>query len=129
MKKRGFTLIEVIVAIFLIGLVTILGLPIVQNSITNYNRIKEKRHMYYLCEMAVERLRAKDKTLESICTELETKNEITVSSIGSTELDKYKCRITKIKETDMHWFLEVRIYIDNEMRNSSYVEYKTVVEK
>lgn len=129
MKRKGLTLIELIMGVFLLGLVSTVTFPIIQNSIGNYNRIKERQHMYYLCEMVVERLRAKDKNLESIFIDLETNNEITVSNIGLTDLEKYKCRITKTKENDLFMNLDVRIYIDNEMRNSHYVEYKTVIKR
>ena len=129
MKRRGFTLIEVIVGLFLLGLVSTVGFPIIQNSIENYNRVKERQHMYYLCEMVVERLRSKDDSLDDIFIELETSSEIIVSTIGAYDLEEYRCKITKTKETDIFINLDVRIYIDNEMRNSQYVEYKTVIKK
>lgn len=129
MKRKGFTLIELIIGIFLLGLVSTVGFPIIQNSIGNYNRIEERQHMYYLCEMVVERLRAKDINLEPLFIELETNKEITISSIGLTDFGKYKCLITKTKETLTYWNLDVKIYIDNEMRNSQYVEYRAVVKR
>ncbi len=129
MKRNGFTLIEVIVGMFLIGLISTVAFPIIQNSITNYNRVKEKQQMLYLCEMTVERLRAKDSTLEYLFSELESNTEVLVSKIGTTDLGKYKCKITKIKESEGLINLVVRIYIDNEKGISQYVEFKTVVKK
>lgn len=129
MKRKGFTLIELIVGLFLIGLVSTVAMPIVQNSIGNYNKINERQHMLYLCEMVVERLRAKDSNLDDIFQSLETSNEIVLSTIGSTDLGKYKCKITKTKETTLFMDLDVKIYIDNEMGNSQYVEYKTVIKR
>ena len=129
MKRKGFSLIELIVGIFLIGLVTIVALPIIQNSYMNYSRVKERQHMLYLCEMVVERLRVKDNNLNDIFIELETNNEILLESIGTTDLGKYKCSLSKTKETDFFINLDVRIYIDNEMESSQYVEYKTAIKK
>ena len=129
MKRKGFTLIEVIVGMFLIGLVATLGLPIMQNSFNNYNRVKENKQMIYLCEMVVERLRGKDSSLEDIFNDLEYKDEISLSTIGSTDLGKYKCKIIKTKAHEMYMNLDVRIYIENEMGNSPYVEYKTVIKR
>lgn len=129
MKRKGFTLIELIVGLFLIGLVSTVAMPIVQNSIGNYNKINERQHMLYLCEMVVERLRAKDSNLDDIFQSLETSNEIVLSTIDSTDLGKYKCKITKTKETTLFMDLDVKIYIDNEMGNSQYVEYKTVIKR
>lgn len=129
MKRKGFTLIEVIVGLFLLGLVSTVGFPIIQNSLGNYNRVNDRQHMYYLCEMVVERLRSKDTTLDDIFTELETSSEVNVSTIGATDLGKYKCRITKTKETEILMSLDVRISVDNEMRDSQFVEYKTVIKK
>ena len=129
MKRNGFTLIEVIVGLFLLGLVSTVGFPIIQNSIGNYNRVKERQHILYLCEMVVERLRAKDSSLDYIYEELETSSEILVTTIGRTDLGKYKCRITKTKVTEEFMNLDVRIYRDNEMRDSQFVEYKTVIKR
>lgn len=129
MKRKGFTLIELIVGIFLIGLISTVGLPMIQNTMSNYNRVKEKQEMLYLCEMVVERLRAKDNNLHDIFIELDSSNEIILTKIGASDLGKYKCRISKSKETEAFINLDVRIYIDNEMRSSQYVEYKTVVKK
>ena len=113
MRRRGFTLIELIVGL----------------SIMNYARVKQQEHMSYLCEMTVERLRAKDSGLDDIFSLLETCDEVIVSQVGLTDLEKYKCKITKIKESQFTMNLTVRIYIDNEMRNRPYVEYKTVIKK
>ena len=129
MKRKGFSLIELIVGIFLIGLVTIVALPIIQNSYMNYSRVKERQHMLYLCEMVVERMRFKDNNLNDIFIELETNNEIVLESIGTTDLGIYKCSLSKTKETDFFIDLNVRIYIDNEMGSSQYVEYKTAIKK
>lgn len=129
MKRRGFTLIELIMGLFLIGLIATILMPIVQNSIGNYNKVKERQHMLYLCEMVVERLRAKDANIDTIFQDLEDNSQIIVSTIGETDLGKYKCSISKTKETTMFMNLDVRIYIDSEMGNSQYVEYKTVIKK
>ena len=129
MKRIGFTLIEVIVGLFLVGLIATVSLPIFQNSMMNFNRVKQRQHMLYLCEMTVERLRGKDSSLESIFLELENSDEVITSTVGSTDLEKYKCRITKTKETELMMNLAVRIYIDKEEGKGQYVEYKTVVKK
>ena len=129
MKRNGFTLIEVIVGLFLVGLIATVSLPIFQNSMMNFNRVKQKQHMLYLCEMTVERLRGKDSSLESIFLELENCDEVITSKVGSTDLEKYKCRITKTKETELIMNLLVRIYIDKDEGKGQYVEYKTVVKK
>ena len=129
MKRKGFTLIEVIMGLFLIGLIATILMPIVQNSIGNYNKVKERQQMLYLCEMVVERLRAKDSNLDSIFQDLEDNNQIIISTIGETDLGKYKCSISKTKETTIFMNLDVRIYIDNEMGSSQYVEYKTVIKR
>ena len=129
MKRKGFTLIEVIMGLFLIGLIATILMPIVQNSIGNYNKVKERQQMLYLCEMVVERLRAKDSNLDSIFQDLEDNNQIIISTIGETDLGKYKCSISKTKETTIFMNLDVRIYIDSEMGSSQYVEYKTVIKR
>ena len=129
MKRKGLTLIEVIVSLFLIGLLSTVALPIVQNSLNNYNRVNERQHMSYLCEMVVERLRAKDNNLEDIFQELDSSSEVILSTIGTTDLGKYKCKISKTSESTLFMDLEVRLYIDNEMGNSQYVEYKTVIKR
>lgn len=129
MNRKGFTLIEVIVGLFLVGLVSVVSFPIIQNSINNYNKVQESQHMFYLCEMVVERLRAKDSSLDEIFNELEGNSEIIVSTISTIDLENYKCKITKTKDTDLFMNLDVRIYIDNEMRDSQFVEYKTVIKR
>ena len=129
MKRKGFTLIELIMGLFLIGLIATISMPIVQNSIGNYNKVKERQQMLYLCEMVVERLRAKDSNLDSIFQDLEDNNQIIISTIGETDLGKYKCSISKTKETTIFMNLDVRIYIDSEMESGQYVEYKTVIKK
>lgn len=129
MRKRGFTLIELIVGLAIIGLISTVGFPIINNSFMNYARVKQEQHMAYLCEMTVERLRGKDSALDNIFSTLESSDEVIVSQIGLTHLENYKCKITKIKESEFTMNLAVKIFIDNEMRNKSYVEYKTVIKK
>lgn len=129
MKRKGFTLIEVIVGLCLLGLVSTVGFPIIQNSIGNYNRVKERQHMYYLCEMVVERLRSKDDALDYIIRDLEGKSELNTSNIGETDLGEYICKIVKTKETAVLMNIVVRIYVDSEMGNSQYVEYKAVIKR
>lgn len=129
MKRHGFTLIEIIMAIFLLGLISTVAFPIIENSLMNYKRVKEKDEMLYFCEMAAGRLRAKDSSLEELFSELNDNSELTVSKIGTTDLGKYKCKITKTKESGVFMNLVVRIYIDNKARNNQYVEYKVYVKK
>lgn len=119
---------DIITGIFIIGLVAVVALPIINQSFHNYNRIREKEEMYYLGEMVTERLRAKDNNLNQVFKDLETKDQVLISSIGDINFDKYICQITKTDENNFYISLNILIYYNDE-RNNFYVEYKRVIPK
>ena len=136
MERRGFTLVEVLIGLFLLGLISVTVLPIVSSSLMNISKSKIKMEMNYIGEMAIERIKSYN---EESTTELYIFDE-KVSEIvelfrnpGSSEMiisqegenGKYLLKLIKDQRTDILWKISVYVYHDEEGSNLSHVEYKT----
>ena len=60
-EKKGYIFLDVIVGIFLLGLVTVTSLPILASSFNNFNKINMYSEINYLGEHIFERLSSYDE--------------------------------------------------------------------
>lgn len=136
MERRGFTLVEVILGLFLLGLISVTTLPIVTSSLMNISKSKIKMEMNYIGEMAIERIKSYneesstdlyifDKKLSEIveCFRNPGPSEVTISK--EMENGKYLLKIIKDQRSDILWEISVYVYHDEEGSNLNHVEYKT----
>lgn len=117
--KRGFTLIETIMGLFLLGLITVTVLPMTTGAFYNLNKQKTRYEMVYMGEMVVEKIKAYD---------FETENKLFIYDVEigqiiqefrgndyvEIDLDKkdyeYPIRIRKEDKSDLLWCLTVLVY-------------------
>ena len=64
--RRGFTLIETIMGLFLLGLITVIVLPLVNGNLDNLFKQRVKAQMVYTGEMVVEMLKAYDEETSTV---------------------------------------------------------------
>ncbi|MFA5577009.1 MAG: type II secretion system protein [Tissierellaceae bacterium] len=129
MTRRGFTLIEVMMGLFLLGLVSLTVIPILNTSFMNMNRQKERADMIYTAEMVIERLKAYegdstdglyvlDREVGDIIQLLRTDGQVEIE-IGGT--DKYPVRIVKEDKSKLLWTIDVFVY-NRDWSNGKHVE-------
>lgn len=140
MKRKGFTLVEVLLGIFLLGLISITILPIVNSSLMNINRNKIKMEMIYIGEMAIERIKSynpesdtavyiSDKKVTEIIELFRNKNSSEIFIYQEENSGKYLLKIVKNQRTNNLWEIRVYVYHDEKRSNLSHVEYKTYILK
>ncbi len=138
MKNKGFTLVEVLIGLCLLGLISVVVLPIINSSFKLSNKYFPKAEMMYLGEMSIEKIKAfKDKDDSSIYI-LDTKLEDIISSFkindsieiilnSSSEYKDYEIKLKKSQKCNKLWKLHVLVYPINEEDKNNYVQYKALL--
>lgn len=132
--KRGFTLVETILGLCLLGLITVTVLPIINSSLNRIRNHNTKIEMIYLGEMVIEKIKAFDiekgvdmfiydtKVVDIIeLFKTESKIELTLPQ-NKTE-EKFIIKLTKKEKSERLWELTVFVYEDKEGSNVSNVKY------
>lgn len=136
MKKNGFTLVEVLLGLFLLGLISVTVLPIVTSSLMNIGKSKIKMELNYIGEMAIERIKSYneesatelyifDKKVSEIVELFRKPGSIELSISQNKGGERYLLKIIKDQRTDILWKISVYVYHDEEGSNLDHVEYKT----
>ena len=137
MKNKGFTLIEVLIGLCLLGLISIIILPIISFSFNSSNRNSGKMEMIYLGEMVIENLKAYKYENNTNHYILNTKVEdimdifklnktadVTLTSEG--EYAEYRITIEKKERNSKLW--EILVSIDFvEEGDKRGVKYKAIL--
>lgn len=121
MKKKGFTLVEVLMGLCLLGLISLTILPIIASSAKLSNRNYKRTEMAYLGEMIIENLKAFKYDSEStnyICnTEVEeiinlfkSQERSNIELVFLGEYEKYNIKIEKQEKSSRLW--EILVSID-----------------
>lgn len=125
MNKKGFMLMETIIAIFLIGLTASLFLPILVSNYQTISIIKLQGEMDYLSQYIFERLYSNDPYTQNLLVEMN--DEVEFTDLDNIYLDKYKCRILNLDVEEGLWNLKVIVEIRNSGEEIPYVElYGTI---
>lgn len=111
MANKGYAFMDILIGLFLLGLTTVVVLPILSFSYNNYSKINIQTEMNYLGESIYERLSSKDEYSRGIIEELTTNNEAIFSDINDEYLGKYQSKVIKLGEDDN--FLEIKIIINS----------------
>lgn len=135
MDKKGFLLIQVLLGLFLLGLVIVTCLPILNAAVNNLTLAKTKMEMIFIAESIIEQIKSfdYDNTEESefifdiqlteLMEMLGEENEInTLLPVNKNRKEhKYLCNIYKIEDENL-WKLKVNISPINEVKNITHVE-------
>lgn len=135
MGRKGFTLMEVLIGLFLLGLISVTILPIINSSLINLSKNNIRMEMNYIGEVVVERIKAfnEDETLDLYLydtnvfeiIDLFRKNDNAQFNLSKENngID-YLINIIKSQESDKLWKIAVYVYHDREESNINHVEYK-----
>ncbi|QQY80598.1 prepilin-type N-terminal cleavage/methylation domain-containing protein [Keratinibaculum paraultunense] len=123
MNNKGFTFIEILVGLFLLGLLTVTYYPIINTSIYNLQLSKNKMEMINIAESTIEQLKSfnYNKTKEdeylfdmqtiSLINELVNKKSHTIS-LPLNKNDNhwgYTCIIQKEEKLKNFWKIRVTV--------------------
>lgn len=139
-KKRGFTLIESLMGLSLLGLISVIILPIVNSSFLIFNNHNIKLEMMYIGEMTVEKIKAfdidsasSDYIYDTQVTEIidlfkdNSNAEITIPKNQNNE--KYLIKVIKKDKSESLWIIQVLVYQNKKGGSISHVEYKAYLPK
>ena len=93
MKKRGFALIDVIVGLFLMGLVVVIAIPILSSTYGNYGNLNTLTEMTYLAEGIYERLNSLDDYSQELIQDLLENDEVVYRDLNNRHKDRYQSKI------------------------------------
>jgi hypothetical protein len=118
MKKGGFIFLEIILGIFLIGLIASTFFPIIVSSFNNFNRIKEKSEMIYIAEMVAERLKSDEELFNEIIPQLESHDIVEIYD-EMIDDNRYKCTLCKLESLDRIVDLSINVSTKEQEKNSN----------
>lgn len=133
-KKNGFTLIEAIIGLGLLGIISVTILPIINISFMNLKNHNIKMEMNYIGETVVERIKAFDENdMELYLYDTKISDIIDKFNLSNTsnfklyknDEEPFLIEIKKENHSDNMWKVDVYIYHDKEGSNINHVEYKT----
>ncbi len=124
-KNKGFSLVEVIFSIALIGIIAVSFLPLINNSIKNIANLKNQNEMSFIAEMVIEKLKTSNADAVSTLNILDASGYIEYLD-SEIDPDKFKCKITKVSSTVK--LVEFIVTVEhNSMGENFNVEYKASV--
>lgn len=139
MKKKGFTLIEVMMGLFLLGLIGATVLPIINTSFLRLNNKKIKMEMIHIGEMVIERIKAfngegseldiYDVKVKELMEEFEKDKIVEVNLPKEQDSEKFSLKIIKDEKFNNLWFLSVYVYHNKEGKVLDCVEFVGYVPK
>jgi len=135
-KRKGFTLIEVMMGLFLLGLVSATVLPIFNTTFMNINKQRQKAEMLYASEMAIEKLKAYNpqSSVNLYIYNTDVKEIIQLFydndrvDVEISEGGEYTIKIVKEDKSKFLWFIEVFVY-NKDWGNKNHVELEAYLQK
>lgn len=136
MVRKGFTLTGVLLGLFLLGLITVITLPILNSSLSNINKSKIKIEMNYIGEGTIEKIKSFndgnlreayifDKKICEIIEEFKSGDKVEITLDKEEKGDSYRITISKEERSSRLWMIQVYVYHNVEGSNLSHVEYET----
>lgn len=129
MDNKGFTLIEVILALFLLGIIVATFLPLINTALVNIKLTNERYHMILLAESIIEQLinfnyegseniYILDMKLVDIIDMLCESDEVNISLPKNRKNEQwnYTCNIYKNNFNENLWDITVKISYHGEKR-------------
>lgn len=135
MARKGFTLVESILGLFLLGLITVTTLPIIYSSFATFKNHNIRLEMMYIGEMAIEKIKAYnidsksdlyiyDVAVSELIELFSLNNSIEVNLPKKENSEKFSLKIIKDEKLDSLWMLSVYVHHNKEGSNISNVEYR-----
>lgn len=126
MKRKGLIFLDIIIGLFIIGLVIVVSFPIFNLTNESFKKSKDTTEMIYISEATIESLKSKDQVSLDFLENLEKKNSLEYPYL---EDDKYISRVELLDENEDLWFLNVRVGKKNDEGGIEYVEIEATIPK
>lgn len=126
MKRKAYSLVEILVGLFILGLITTTVMPIIHTSFNSLGRAGEKMEMLHLAEEVAENLRGKPENYQALLEELEEKEKVTFTDLSEKYREKYGCQLIDMGSSDKFWKLKILV---DKRKGSSYVELELKLPK
>ncbi len=134
MNKKGFTLVETILGLFLLGLIAVTVLPIINTSYIRLRNNRVKMEMIHIGEMTIEKIKAFNKDSHSHDSIYDTDmlelielfrfhDSVEITLPKNKKDEKYSIKIKKDQKSDSLWKISVFVYHNIEGSRISHVEY------
>ncbi len=140
MDRKGFTLVESILGLFLLGLIGVTTLPIIHSSLIIFKNHNIRLEMMYIGEMTIEKIKAYnidsesdlyiyDVAVSELIELFNRNNSIEIDLPKKENNEKFSLKIIKDEKLDSLWMLSVYVYHNKEGSNISNVEYLAYLRK
>lgn len=124
MNNKGFSLIEIVLSLFLLALVVVCLLPIFGQAVSYFSIAKDKTEMIYIGEMIFERLKSKDDYAKDLLNTLSSQNKTNFIDLDEEILDRFQCVVENIGTDEYIWQIKVTVTSKKNKGKESYEEFK-----
>lgn len=140
MNNKGFSLINALVGVFLLGIIFVTIIPILTSAYINISRNQIKMEMNYIGEMALEKIKSFDennssevfifdKRVSDIVNLFKIQNTSEITLKEKIDGENYCLRIIKEDKKSGLWLIQSFVYHDKEGSKLPYVEYRAYIPK
>lgn len=137
MMRKGFTLIEALIGISLLGLITVTVLPIVNSAYARYEEQKIRAEMIYLGESIIEKIKGYDfNIVDSPLYDRQFEEMMSFIRYGDFRVwdlnqevngNNYKITIHKETRSEKLWRIIITVYEKGDGDNKRQVKYEALV--
>lgn len=124
--KRGFIFLDIIICLFIIGLMVVVLFPTLTLIGKSFEKSKEMTELVYIAESTVESLKSKNEGSVKFLKDLEGVKDLEACFL---EDEKY---ISRVKLLDIHpdlWYLSIMANKKDSEGGRSYVEIQATIPK
>lgn len=126
MENKGFIFLDIIIGLFIIGLIVVVSFPMLTLINKSFEKTKEITDMSYLAESTVENLRAKDGQALNFLKELENTSRL---EYESKDNEKYISSVHLENPHPKLWNIKISIRKKDIKDGGPYVEIKASIPK
>lgn len=127
MKNKGFSLVEIIIGISLIGIISVFTFSIISFTLNGFSAVREKNTMIHIGEMVIEKLKVNDPYTIGIIEEVDEIGQAYYPA-EDFDSDKYSVLITKNYSSVGLIEVVVKVILLNQEKDI-YVEFKAAIPK
>lgn len=128
MKKKGFILLQVVIGIFLLGLVSVVSLNMLNFSSIYFQKAEENMEIDYIVEMIMENLKSKDQASVDFLNSL-TRGSESDYPLPDIYKDRYNSKISLTEDHDYLWCFKLVVYRKNNKGRIIYEDFKASIPK
>lgn len=128
MLRKGFSFSDIIIGIFLLGIIVVAIIPMINISYENLHYSREKTRMIYLAEYIVETLKS-HKIPSYMIEEFEIKGESYFEEFDEEDAKLYACKIQLLEEHGNLWNIKIILSHKNSEVNLKDVELQACFPK